>query len=406
MKTIVYVYGSQAFDLLYCYIQFAETGRPVTGGGIMEYLILLLFLVAVMSFLVICIEKYNLAKERRADEGTGRESKEGEDRKEKEERKASKVNKASGRERIYRPEPGSASYAQDANTAFGGNSSSDDEFLMPIEDIFAVKGKGTVVYGRILSGRVSVGDEVELVGYSDRVRIVKIAGIIKSKAEVKTAGVNDMVRILLKFFERTDVERGQVLAAKGSISAHNSFAAKLVFKEGYEELSREKEIHGLCYFYTADSLSTIRFIGDEPDKDGYFTVHVTMLSKLPMKEGTLFSVRLQGDWNTVATGRVIAPGIKTGSKQAVDPNAGTEWPEDLIAASGTDNESNVFSIILVDSGVKKVQVINEIRKYMHLSLADAKRLIDNTPSVIKRNVSCEEAGRIKASLRIWVQPLR
>lgn len=67
----------------------------------------------------------------------------------------------------------------------------------------------------------------------------------------------------------------------------------------------------------------------------------------------------------------------------------------MIAASGTDNESNVFSIILVDSGVKKVQVINEIRKYMHLSLADAKRLIDNTPSVIKRNVSCEEAGRIK-----------
>jgi elongation factor Tu len=104
----------------------------------------------------------------------------------------------------------------------------DKDFLMPIEDVFSIKGRGTVATGRIETGIVKVNDEVEIVGIRDTQKSV-VTGIEMFKKSLDQGQAGDNAGILLRGIERDDIERGQVLAKPGSITPHTEFDAEVIF---------------------------------------------------------------------------------------------------------------------------------------------------------------------------------
>jgi elongation factor Tu len=102
----------------------------------------------------------------------------------------------------------------------------DKPFLMPIEDVFAIKGRGTVVTGRVDRGRVKVGEEVEMVGLKDT-RSTVVTGVEMFRKLLDEGQAGDNIGVLLRGIERTDVERGQVLAKPGSIKPHTTFKGEI-----------------------------------------------------------------------------------------------------------------------------------------------------------------------------------
>jgi elongation factor Tu len=103
----------------------------------------------------------------------------------------------------------------------------DKPFLMPIEDVFSIKGRGTVVTGRIERGIVKVGDTIEIIGMQEKTRTTAVTGVEMFKKLLDEGRAGDNVGALLRGIERTDVERGQVLAKPGSIKPHTSFKAEV-----------------------------------------------------------------------------------------------------------------------------------------------------------------------------------
>jgi elongation factor Tu len=103
----------------------------------------------------------------------------------------------------------------------------DRPFLMPIEDVFAIKGRGTVVTGRVERGRVKVGETVHIVGMAPQPRPTVVTGVEMFLKTLDEGQAGDNVGALLRGIERTDVERGQVLAAPGSINPHTTFLAQV-----------------------------------------------------------------------------------------------------------------------------------------------------------------------------------
>ncbi len=101
----------------------------------------------------------------------------------------------------------------------------DRPFLMPVEDIFSIAGRGTVVTGRIEQGQVNVGDEMEIVGIRDTVKKV-VTGVEMFKKLLDRGEAGDNVGLLLRGTERHDVERGQVIAKPGSITPHTKFRGR------------------------------------------------------------------------------------------------------------------------------------------------------------------------------------
>jgi elongation factor Tu len=103
----------------------------------------------------------------------------------------------------------------------------DQPFLMPIEDVFSIKGRGTVVTGRIERGIVKVGDTIEIIGMQEKTRTTAVTGVEMFKKLLDEGRAGDNVGALLRGIERTDVERGQVLAKPGSIKPHTKFKAEV-----------------------------------------------------------------------------------------------------------------------------------------------------------------------------------
>src|SRR5690606_24137521 len=99
-------------------------------------------------------------------------------------------------------------------------------FLMPIEDVFSIKGRGTVATGRIEQGQVKLNDEVEIVGIKDTTKSV-VTGIEMFNKQLEEGQAGDNAGILLRGVERKDIERGQVLAKPGSITPHTEFDAEV-----------------------------------------------------------------------------------------------------------------------------------------------------------------------------------
>jgi elongation factor Tu len=103
----------------------------------------------------------------------------------------------------------------------------DKPFLMPVEDVFSITGRGTVATGRVERGRLKVGDEVELIGLSEEKRKIVITGIEMFRKLLDYADTGDNIGALMRGVQRTEIERGQVLAAPGSIKPHTKFKGEV-----------------------------------------------------------------------------------------------------------------------------------------------------------------------------------
>jgi elongation factor Tu len=182
----------------------------------------------------------------------------------------------------------------------------DAPFLMPIEDVFSISGRGTVVTGRIERGIVKVGDEVEVVGIKPTI-LSTCTGVEMFRKLLDQGQAGDNVGILLRGIKREDVERGQVLAKKGSITPHTRFEAE-VYVLSKEEGGRHTPFFNgyrpQFYFRTTDVTGAIQLAqGVEMIMPGDNTqVTVSLISPIAMEEGLRFAIREGG--RTVGAGVV------------------------------------------------------------------------------------------------------
>jgi elongation factor Tu len=183
----------------------------------------------------------------------------------------------------------------------------DKPFLMPIEDVFSISGRGTVVTGRIEQGKIKIGDEVEIVGFADTVKTT-ITGIEMFNKEMREGEAGDNVGVLLRGTKKEDVQRGQVLAAPGSITPHKKFKAQLVVlskEEGGRHSPFFTGYRPQFYFRTTDVTGTIALpAGREMIMPGdNVEVIVELIGKIAMDKELKFAVR-EG-------GRTIGAGVVT-----------------------------------------------------------------------------------------------
>ena len=184
----------------------------------------------------------------------------------------------------------------------------DKPFLLAIEDVFSITGRGTVVTGRIERGKIHTGEEVEIVGIRPTQKTV-VTGVEMFRKILDEGQAGDNVGLLLRGIGRKDVERGQVVAAPGSITPHVSFRAQ-VYVLSKEEGGRHTPFFSgyrpQFYFRTTDVTGTVTLPeGVEMVMPGDNTeMNVELISPIAMEEGLRFAIREGG--RTVGAGRVIA----------------------------------------------------------------------------------------------------
>lgn len=183
----------------------------------------------------------------------------------------------------------------------------DKPFLMPVEDVFTITGRGTVASGRIDRGTVKVGDEVEIVGLVDKVLKSVVTGLEMFHKTLDLGEAGDNVGVLLRGVDRDQVVRGQVLAAPGSIQTHKKFKAQVyVLKkdEGGRHTPFFSDYRPQFYFHTTDITGEIELPeGTEmvmPGDNTEFTV--TLIKPAAIEKGTKFTIREGG--RTVGAGQV------------------------------------------------------------------------------------------------------
>ncbi len=182
----------------------------------------------------------------------------------------------------------------------------DKEFLMPIEDIFSISGRGTVVTGRIERGIVKVGDEIEIVGIRDTQKKI-VTGVEMFKKLLDRGEAGDNVGLLLRGTERKDVERGQVLAKPGSINPHTKFKAEVYVlskDEGGRHTPFFSGYRPQFYFRTTDITGVATLSeGTEMVMPGDNTsISVELIHPIAMEKGLRFAIREGG--RTVGAGTV------------------------------------------------------------------------------------------------------
>ena len=185
-------------------------------------------------------------------------------------------------------------------------------FLMPIEDVFSISGRGTVVTGRIEQGKIKVGDEVEIVGRWKESKKTKCTGVEMFKKELEEGMAGDNAGLLLRGIAKEEVERGQVLAKPGSITPHTKFKAEVYVlkkEEGGRHTPFFKNYRPQFYFRTTDVTGTVELKeGVEMVMPGDNTeIVVELISPIAMDKGLKFAIREGG--KTVGAG-VVAEVIK------------------------------------------------------------------------------------------------
>ncbi len=182
----------------------------------------------------------------------------------------------------------------------------DQPFLMPIEDVFSISGRGTVVTGRIERGVINVGDEIEIVGIKPTQKTT-CTGVEMFRKLLDRGEAGDNVGVLLRGIERTAVERGQVLVKPGSVTPHTKFEAEvyiLTKEEGGRHTPFFKNYRPQFYFRTTDVTGTVELPeGTEmvmPGDNLKFTVE--LIAPIAMEEGLRFAIREGG--RTVGSGVV------------------------------------------------------------------------------------------------------
>ncbi len=183
----------------------------------------------------------------------------------------------------------------------------DKPFLMPVEDVFTITGRGTVASGRIDRGQVKVGDEVEIVGLTDDVKKSVVTGLEMFHKTLDLGEAGDNVGVLLRGVDRDEVVRGQVLAQPGSIQTHKKFKGQVyVLKkdEGGRHTPFFSDYRPQFYFHTTDVTGAIELPeGTEmvmPGDNTEFTVE--LIKPVAVEKGTKFTIREGG--RTVGAGQV------------------------------------------------------------------------------------------------------
>jgi len=184
----------------------------------------------------------------------------------------------------------------------------DRPFLMPIEDVFSISGRGTVVTGRVERGIVKVGEEVEIVGIKATVKTT-VTGVEMFRKLLDQGEAGDNIGALLRGTKREDVERGQVLAAPGSITPHTKFKAEayvLTKEEGGRHTPFFTNYRPQFYFRTTDVTGTVDLPeGTEMVMPGdNVSMVVTLIAPIAMDEGLRFAIREGG--RTVGAGVVAS----------------------------------------------------------------------------------------------------
>jgi elongation factor Tu len=184
----------------------------------------------------------------------------------------------------------------------------DKPFLMPIEDVFTITGRGTVVTGRVEQGVVKVGEEVEVVGIRPQTAKTVVTGVEMFRKLLDQGQAGDNIGVLLRGTRRDDVERGQVLAKPGSITPHTEFSAQVYVlsrEEGGRHTPFFNNYRPQFYFRTTDVTGEVSLPeGTEMAMPGDNTeMTVRLISPIAMAEGLRFAIREGG--RTVGAGRVI-----------------------------------------------------------------------------------------------------
>jgi len=183
----------------------------------------------------------------------------------------------------------------------------DKPFLMPVEDVFSITGRGTVATGRVERGIAHVGDEVEIVGLTDEARKVVITGLEMFRKMLDEAQAGDNVGALLRGVQRNEIERGQVLAKIGSINPHTQFKGEvyvLTKDEGGRHTPFFNNYRPQFFFRTTDVTGVIKLPeGTEMCMPGdNVTMEVELITPIAIEEGLRFAIREGG--RTVGSGVV------------------------------------------------------------------------------------------------------
>ena len=183
----------------------------------------------------------------------------------------------------------------------------DQPFLMPVEDVFTITGRGTVATGRVERGQVKVGDTVEIVGLQEKPRSVVVTGVEMFKKLLDVAEAGDNIGVLLRGVQREEIERGQVLAAPGTIHPHTKFKSEvyvLTKEEGGRHTPFFNGYRPQFYFRTTDVTGNIELEeGVEmvmPGDNARFTIE--LITPIAIEKGLKFAIREGG--RTVGAGVV------------------------------------------------------------------------------------------------------
>jgi elongation factor Tu len=184
----------------------------------------------------------------------------------------------------------------------------DRPFLMPVEDVFTITGRGTVGTGRVEQGIIKTGEEVEIVGIRPKTQKTVVTGVEMFRKILDQGQAGDNIGVLLRGIKRDDIERGQVLAKPGSITPHTQFTAQVYVlsrEEGGRHTPFFNNYRPQFYFRTTDVTGTIQLPeGTEMAMPGDNTeMTVELISPIAMQEGLRFAIREGG--RTVGAGRVV-----------------------------------------------------------------------------------------------------
>ena len=184
----------------------------------------------------------------------------------------------------------------------------DKPFLMPVEDVFSITGRGTVATGRVESGVIKVQDEVEIVGLTEEIRKVVVTGVEMFRKLLDQAEAGDNIGVLLRGVQRSEIERGQVLAKPGSITPHTKFKAQVYVlskEEGGRHTPFFNNYRPQFYFRTTDVTGVINLPeGTEMCMPGdNVEMTIELITPVAMDMGLRFSIREGG--RTVGAGSVV-----------------------------------------------------------------------------------------------------
>ncbi|MBN7773875.1 EF-Tu/IF-2/RF-3 family GTPase, partial [Clostridium aminobutyricum] len=185
----------------------------------------------------------------------------------------------------------------------------DKPFIMPVEDVFSITGRGTVATGRVERGMLKVGDEVEIIGLTEERRKVVVTGIEMFRKLLDQAETGDNIGALLRGVQRTEIERGQVLCAPGTIHPHTKFTSEVYVLKKEEGGRHTPFFNGYrpqFYFRTTDITGDLQLPeGTEMCMPGdNIQMTITLINPIAIEEGLRFAIREGG--RTVGSGVVAS----------------------------------------------------------------------------------------------------